>query len=80
MNKKGSLYMGVIFAFFFFILGMLMLPLAKDGVTDARTDIGCSGDSLSDGEKLVCLGLDIGVPFFIVTILTFVGGFIGNKL
>jgi uncharacterized membrane protein len=81
MNKKGSMFIGVIFAIFFFIFGMLMLPLMKDGITEARTNIGCStSGSLSDGAKLMCLGLDLGVPYFIVAILTFVGGFIGNKL
>lgn len=80
MDKKGNLSMGVIFAIFFFILGMLMLPLVKDGVTDARDNIGCStSGSLSDGAKIICLGLDLGVPFFIVAILTFVGGFIGSR-
>ena len=81
MNKKGNLYMGFVFAGFFLILGFLMLPLAKDGITDARNDIGCStSGSLSDGSKVICLGLDIGIPYFIIAILTFAGGFIGSKL
>lgn len=80
-GKKGNMYMGIIFAIFFFMFGMLILPLAKDGVTGARTDIGCSTSlTLSDGSKAICLGLDIGVPIFIVSILTFVGAFIGDKL
>jgi len=73
--------MGVVLAFFFFMFGMLLIPLTKDGVTDARTDIGCStNSSISDGAKLTCLGLDAGVPFFIITILTLAGGFIGSQL
>ena len=66
MNKKGSLFLGMVFAIFFFIIGMLFLPLMKDGVTYARTEVGCSTSSISDGAKLVCLGLDLGVPYFIV--------------
>jgi uncharacterized membrane protein len=81
MNKKGGVGLGIIFAIFFFMWGMLMLPLIKDGVTSARDEVGCQvNGSLSDGAKAVCLGLDIGVPIFIVAILTFIGGFIGNKL
>jgi hypothetical protein len=82
MNKKGNMYMGIVFAIFFFMFGMLMLPLIKDGVTGARDDIGCStSGTLSDGSKLVCLTvLDLGVPYFIVAILTFVGGFVGKEL
>lgn len=80
MNKKGSLYMGAVFAFFFFLIGMLMLPFIKDMVTDARTDISCSSSSISDGNKLTCLFSDILVPYFILAILTLAGGFIGNEL
>jgi len=82
MDKRGNLFLGAIFAGFFFLIGIMLIPLAQDGVTEARTNIGCSNvTSLSDGAKVVCLTvLDLGVPIFIVAILTFVGGFIGNKL
>lgn len=80
MNKKGTLYMGIVFAFFFFLFGMLMLSFIKDGVTSARIDADCTNSSISDGNKLVCLGLDSSVPYFIVGILTLVGGFIGREL
>ncbi len=80
MNKKGSMYIAIIFALFFFMVGMLMLPFIKDGVTEARTNINCQSSSITDGAKLVCLGLDIGVPYFIIGILTLIGGFIGNEL
>jgi len=80
MNKKGNLYLGVVFALFFFMFGMLMLPILKDGVTSARTNVGCSTSTISDGSKLVCLGLDSGVPYFILGIITLAGGFIGNEI
>jgi len=80
MNKIGGLYLGFIFAIFFFMAGMLMLPIMKDGITDARTDIQCSNSSISDGAKLSCLVLDTGVPYFVITILALAGGFIGNEL
>lgn len=81
MNKKGSLFLGLTFAFFFFMFGMLMVPLMEDAVTSARTNINCSNSSaLTSGTKLVCLGLDTGVPYYIIAILTLIGGFIGNEL
>ena len=79
MNKKGSLYLGFVFAFFFFMFGMLMLPFIKGAVTDARVDLNCSG-SISSGNMLLCLGADALVPYFIIGILTLSGGFIGNEL
>lgn len=79
-GKKGSLYMGIIFAIFFFLFGMIMISLMKDGVTSARTDADCTNSSISDGNKLVCLGLDSSVPYYILGILTLVFGFIGREL
>ncbi len=81
MNKKGSLVIGFIFAVAFFMFGMLLIPLMKDGVTDARTSVDCTNSSISDGAKAICLvGLDVGVPYFIIVVLTLAGGFIGNEL
>lgn len=80
MNKRGSLFLGALFAFFFFMLGMWMLPFMKDGVTDARDNIQCTNSSISDGAKVTCLIVDVGVPYFIIAILVFIGGFIGNEL
>ncbi len=80
MNKKASIYTGMIFALFFFMFGILMLPLMKDVVTTARTNLNCSSSSISDGNKLICLGGDALVPYFIIGILTLAGGFIGNEL
>lgn len=81
MNKKGGIFIGVIFALFFFMIGMVLVPLVKDGVsTQARTDIGCTNSSISDGAKGTCLIVDVGIPYLMVVILTFVGGFIGSRL
>ena len=79
-GKKGGLAMGVLFAFMFFILGMLILPFAKDQVTDSRTSLDCTNSSISDGNKTTCLMVDGTVPYLIIAILVFVGGFIGNEL
>lgn len=78
-GKKGSLYLGFLFAFFFFIFGMLMIPFMKDSATDARTNIQCTNSSISDGTKVTCLITDSSVPYFIIVILTLVGGFIGKE-
>lgn len=79
-NKKGTLFIGFLFAFFFFMLGVWLIPSMQDSVTSTRTSIGCTNSSISDGAKLTCLMADSGVPYFIVIILTLVGGFIGNEL
>lgn len=80
MNIKGSLFIGFIFAFFFFLIGIWMLPFMKDMATDARTNLNCSSSSISDGNKLTCLFVDAGVPYYIIIILIFIGGFVGREL
>jgi len=72
--------LGVVFAIFFFMAGMLIIPFIKDNVTDSRTEIQCTNSSISDGAKLTCLVVDTGVPYFILMILALAGGFIGNEL
>lgn len=80
MNKKGNLFLAFVFAGFFFMMGMLMLPFMKDSISDSRTSLQCTNSSISDGGKLTCLTTDVGVPLFIIVILTFAGGLIGNNL
>lgn len=79
-DKKGTLFIGFIFAFFFFLVGMWMLPFIKDEVTGARTSLDCTNSSISDGNKATCLFTDAGVPYFIIAVLIFIGGLVGNEL
>ena len=79
-GKRGGLFMAMILGGFIFMIGMLHLPFVKDGVTDFRTNIQCTNSSITDGAKLLCLGGDIVVPYFIITLLAFIGGLIGYEL
>lgn len=79
-NKKGDIMLAFSFAFFFFLIGMLMLPFIEDTITSARENLDCTNSSISDGNKISCLYTDVAVPYFIVGILVLVGGFIGNEL
>ena len=80
MNKKGGMYLGIVFFIFFFMTGMLIIPFIKDNITGARDNIQCTNSSISSGTKMTCLVIDTGVPYFIITILALAGGFIGNEL
>jgi uncharacterized membrane protein len=79
-DKKGGLFLGLVFALFFMMIGFFMLPFMKDSVSDSRTALDCTNSSISDGGKVTCLAVDLGVPYFILAILIFVGGLIGNKI
>lgn len=81
MNKKGSLWIAGWFAFFFFIIGVLIFPLLQDIITDARTNLSCASFAgLSDGNILACLMTSASIPYFAIILLTFIGGIIGNEL
>ena len=80
MNKRGSIMLGIVFAIFFLMVGFLLLPFMKDSATDSRTSLDCTNSSISDGNKTTCLLVDFGLPYFIIAILTFIGGIIGNEL
>ena len=80
-GKKGAgMFIAIIFAVFFFMIGMWMIPFMQDGATEARTSMDCTNSSISDGAKVTCLFVGGGVPYFILAILTFAGGLIGSKL
>lgn len=82
MNKKGSsLYLAVATGIILFMLGMLIIPFIKDSVTDTRTNLQCStNSSISDGTKFTCLFVDTAVPYYIIIIISFVGGLIVHEL
>ena len=80
INKRGNLFIGFIFAFFFFLLGMWMLPFMKDSVNSSRSNLQCTNSSITDGAKVTCLEVGGGVPYFIIAVLVLVGGFIGKEL
>lgn len=80
MNKKGGLYLAFATGIIIFMLGMLFIPFIKDGVTDFRANIQCTNSSISDGTKLTCLYGDTVVPYFIITIISLLGGLLTNEL
>lgn len=62
-----------------FMVGMIAVNFIKPDITTARTDITCTTPA-TDGTKLMCLGLDFVVPYFIVLIFSVAGGVITEKL
>ena len=82
MNKKaqGLSGLGIAFmvAMFLFLIGMSQINFIKDLITDVRgTDtLYCASNTLSDGQRVTCLVVDIALPFFIITIISASGGLI----
>ena len=67
VNKKaqstGLAIMGMIF---FIIIGFTMINFFFNEVDTARAALSCSSPStISDGTKLLCLIVDISIPYWI---------------
>jgi len=76
MNKKGSIFLGVIIGLFIYISGVLFLPFITDDITTTRSSLDCSNSSISDGIKLTCLTVDLVVPYYIWFFISLLIGFI----
>ena len=73
MNKSGrGLLIAIIIAVMIFMAGMLFINPIKDDVTTARSsaNMDCSNQTISDGAKLACLGIDITIPYLMWGVLS----------
>lgn len=77
-SRRGqTVFMSIIFALAFFMIGMLVVNFIKPLITDARasTALDCSNAAgISDGNKLMCLYVGLTVPVYIIAILSVAGG------
>lgn len=92
MNTKGQssgIGIAVIVAIMLFMVGMMainfILPLidnARSSSTNADSNLrGINCDSPgSDGTKMSCLLVDLVVPYFIIIVISAVGGLVTARL
>ena len=81
MNKKGqTLGLAILSGVIVFIIGFLCINFLMPVVTDGRTNMLCSTSTISDGTKLLCLVMDITVPYWILLILSVTVGLIVNRM
>jgi len=84
MNKKGqTVGISIIIAITLLIVGIMSINFVRDEVTRVRLDSGldCSNvTGISDGTKLTCLAVDLVVPYFLLLILSVIGGIIVARL
>ena len=93
MNKKGeALLLAVIMAIFIYLFGVLFIDFIQMEATDATSAVTLSGgpglncgtssnpnQNVSDGTKLTCLVTDGVVPYFIMGLISIVGGMLISK-
>jgi len=80
-NKAQTLGLSVLYAVFFFVLGILFINFLQPDIRIAQTSLDCSNVSgISDGNKLTCLLVDGVMPYFIIAILSTAVGIITSRL
>lgn len=81
MNKKGQLGISIIVAIMIFMTGIILINILKPEITTARSSnaLDCSNSSITDSTKLTCLVFDLGIPYFIVIVLSATGGMVVSK-
>lgn len=82
MNKKGqSMGLSIMGLIFFIIIGLASINFFFDEVDTARAELSCaSPGSISDGSKLLCLIVDLSIPYWIWIIISVGVGFVLVRL
>lgn len=87
MNKKAQaglsmLGISIMISIFLFMIGITQINFIKDIVTSTRgaSQLNCAVDTISDGNKLTCLLVDLVIPYFIITVISAAGGLITARI
>jgi len=83
MNNKGQVALiGLAIGIFIFLLGMTMINPIRDVIDEARgsNQLDCSNTSISDGQKMTCLAVDLTLPYFIIVIFAIAGAWITTRV
>lgn len=83
MNNMGQTAMlGLMIGIFIFMLALVFINPLKVVIQEARgtTQLDCSNSSISDGNKMTCLLVDLILPYFIGVVIAIAGGWIGAKI
>lgn len=80
MNKKGSAFLGVALFLFLFVMGILFIPFFTDDITTTRILLDCANASgITNGTKLMCLNIDLLIPYFIWFIVSVSLGYLAGS-
>lgn len=79
-NKSQTLGLAILTSIVLLIVGLMCVNFLMPEITNARVSLNCADASvISDGTKLLCLGLDSTIPYWIVGIFSItIGGIISR--
>ena len=76
-NKKGGVYLSVIIGLMIYISGVLFIPFLLDDIDTTRSDLNCSSAAtLTGGEMITCLMVDLIIPHLIWIVISLALGFL----
>lgn len=83
-NKKAQYgLIGMMSAVMLILFAFQMITPIKDEVTTARNsaNLDCTNSSISTGDRMTCIAVDLYLPYFIIVALAAAGGYlIGKKI
>lgn len=83
MNNKGQLtFISIMVALMIFVSGMLFITFfeLEVDVLQNSSNLDCDNvTGITDGTKISCLLSELVVPYFILIILSFVGGILTDR-
>ena len=82
MNNKGqTMGLAILGMLAVFICGFIFINFLMPEVTTFRTAMSCASvDTISDGQKILCLFGDLTIPYFILGLLSLGVGAITARL
>ena len=69
-NRRGQvLVLGMMIAVFVFIFAIITAPVIKDMINYGRAEMDCSNTSITTGQKMTCIAIDLILPYFIGAVI-----------
>jgi len=81
-NKKGqAALVGLMIGIAIFMLAMIFIAPLADVITEVRgtSQLDCSNTTISDGEKMTCLVVDLFLPYFIAIVIAVGGAYMSAR-
>lgn len=80
-NKGQAALVGLMIGIMVFMMAMVFIDPIKDTMIQVRAvdQLDCGNSSITDGEKMTCLVVDLILPYFIVIVIAIAGAWIGAR-
>jgi hypothetical protein len=72
---------GMMVAVIFTIMAFQFITPLKSEITKTRnaTNLDCTNTSITTGEKMTCIAVDLSLPYFIFVCLAAAGGYLAGR-